>query len=94
MPTSPDGSRSLERCCDLLAGTRLVQEDLGFPCGLCEPFVLPEASLVPELGPSPSLVTSACKRLCKLVSLLTSSILCIGLNHCCCVGQIRAVLMP
>lgn len=94
MPTSPDGSRSLERCCDLLAGTRLVQEDLGFPCGLCKPFVLPEGSLVPKLGHCPSLVTNACKQLCMLVSLLTSSILCIGLNHCCCVGQIRTVLMP
>lgn len=67
---------------------------LGFPCGHCQAFVLPAGSLLPKLGHSPSVVTSACKRLCMLVSLLTSSILCIGLNHCCCVGQIMTVLMP
>ena len=70
------------------------RRDLRFPCGLCEPFVLPEGSLVPKLGHSPSLLTNACKRLCMLVSLPTSPILCIELNRCCCVGQITTVVMP
>lgn len=70
------------------------RRDLRSPRVLCGPFVLPERSLAPRLGHSPSLVTSACKRLHTPVSLLISPILCIELNRCCCVGQITTVLMP
>lgn len=91
MPASPDGSRILERCCDLLAGTQLVQESLGVPMwmlpALCPPsgVTASQTRLPPLVGDQClQMAMYACQFTCKFNSVYwVEPLLLCGANYHC-----------